>query len=270
MSLTPYYSDAAVQLFHGDCREILPTIERVDHVITDPPYEAESHTLARRVQRGTVSARHWRGRNSELRETALSFAAIDEETRSKAACHFARMSRRWALVFCQAEAAHKWEGLLTENGMTRRRWCVWVKPDGQPQFSGDRPGVGYETIVACHASGRSRWNGGGRLGVFTHAKNVTGSQFSEPHPTTKPERLMEDLVSLFTDPSDLILDPFGGSGTTAVAAKRLGRRCILIEREEKYCEVAAKRLSQGALGLWAPADEVHSQDGLALMPEGPP
>lgn len=69
------------------------------------------------------------------------------------------------------------------------------------------------------------------------------------HPCPKPEPLMSELVSSFTDIGDVILDPFMGSGTTLVAAKRLGRKAIGIEREEKYCEIAVKRLAQEALPL---------------------
>lgn len=243
--MTPYYEDASVELFHADCREVLPHLQGVDHVITDPPYEAEAHTQARRVQRGaergTARAR------SEMRVETLPFGPISDADRITVSGQIAQVVRRWALVFCQAEAAHKWEWALVHGGMSKRRWCVWVKPDGQPQFSGDRPGMGYETIVACHASGASRWNGGGTLGVFVVPKGEGSGP--APHPTTKPERLMRDLVALFTDAGDVILDPFAGSGTTGVAAKRLGRRAILIEKEERYCEVAAKRLEQGALEL---------------------
>ncbi len=64
------------------------------------------------------------------------------------------------------------------------------------------------------------------------------------HPTVKPIALMEYLIKLVTPPNGIILDPFGGSGSTAVAAKRLGFKCILIEKDEKSCEIAAKRCQQ--------------------------
>lgn len=245
--MRPYYEESGIVIYHGDCRDILPQLGPVDHVITDPPYEEEAHTKARRVQRGaergTARAR------SEMRVETLPFPPMSDSDRGLVSREIGRLVKRWALVFCQAEAAHKWESSLLVAGLDKRRWCVWVKPDGQPQFSGDRPGMGYETIVACHTFGKSRWHGGGTLGVFNIAKGEgVGPQ---PHPTTKPERLMEQLVSLFTDPGETILDPFMGSGTTLVAAKRLGRKAIGIELEEKYCEIAAKRLSQGALDLFA-------------------
>lgn len=86
--------------------------------------------------------------------------------------------------------------------------------------------------------------------VFPHAvvyEGLTGCSEATGHPTQKPERLMRQLISL----RDVacVLDPFMGSGTTLVAAKRLGRKAIGIELEEKYCEIAAKRLQQGALPL---------------------
>lgn len=243
--MKPYYADEAVTLYLGDCREILPTLEPVDHVITDPPYEEDAHTKARRVQRG--SERGTARALAEMRVETLPFPPINEATRMLIGLECGRLARRWVAVFCQAEAAHLWEHALLHGGLARRRWCVWTKPDGQPQFTGDRPGVGYETIVVCHAKGKSRWNGGGRLGVFTHVKSVNGGLMPNPHPTTKPEMLLLEMVSLFTDAGETILDPFAGSGTTLAAAKRLGRKAIGVELNEAYCEVAARRLSQGAL-----------------------
>lgn len=245
--MKPYYVDTSVTIYHGDCCEILPTLAPVDHVITDPPYEAEAHSKGRRVKRAgePLDKWAWIDTRGTPRYEVLSFPPMTETLRMCVSVEIARLTRRWALVFCQAEAAHIWQATLTGAGLTGRRWCVWTKPDAQPQFSGDRPGVGYETIVACHTKGRSRWNGGGAVGVFRHVKHDGAGP--SPHPTTKPEPLMAELVALFTDEGDTILDPFMGSGTTLVAAKRLGRKAIGIEMDERYCEAAALRLSQGAL-----------------------
>jgi hypothetical protein len=172
----------------------------------------------------------------------LGFAAItDEEVRaflawSAANCH------RWVIAFSDIEGVWRWVSELRASGLEYVRTCVWDKVDGTPQLTGDRPAVGAEAIVCGHPAGRKRWNGGGKRGVYRHATNG-GARGPKPHPSTKPESLMGELIADFTDPGDLIVDPFGGSCTTAVAAKRLGRRCIVIEQDEHHCESGAKRLS---------------------------
>lgn len=134
----------------------------------------------------------------------------------------------------------KWAEALADGGAAIRRIGVWVKPDAMPQYSGDRPGMGYESLVFAHAPGRSTWNGGGRVGVFIQNKNTPGG--AHEHETQKPLPLMLELVSLFTDPGEVILDPYAGSGTTGVAALRLGRRFIGIERDAKYHAISIDRL----------------------------
>lgn len=98
--------------------------------------------------------------------------------------------------------------------------------------------------VCMHQPGATRWNGGGRRGVFMH--NVGKHPL---HPTQKPTKLIAELITLFSDPGDLILDGFGGVGTTAIQAKRLNRRAIVIEMNERYCEAAARELSQDVMDL---------------------
>jgi site-specific DNA-methyltransferase (adenine-specific) len=240
--VTPYYEQGGIVIYHGDCRDILPQLGPVDHVITDPPYEAEAHSLGRRAFSGKSSAAHPKG---IAEERPLDFAAISDDDRKLAGKLMANVSRGWVLVFCQVEAAMLWRDALKPAKYIRTQ--IWRKPDGAPQFTGDRPGMGYESIVSCWAgNGRTWWHGGGRHGVYEHMTVKAAS-----HQTQKPEQLMCDLVSLFSNAGETILDPFMGSGTTLVAAKRLGRKAIGIESEEKYCEIAARRLSQGALNLFA-------------------
>jgi site-specific DNA-methyltransferase (adenine-specific) len=230
--MKPYYEDEAVTIYHGDCREVLPGLEPVAHVITDPPYEAEAHTQQRRVKRG----------GGVMECEPLSFAPMWGAMRDFTGAQVRRLVKRWILTFCQIEAAPLWRKVYEDQGLVHRRTCIWVKPDGMPQYSGDRPGMGYETLLAMHTAGACRWNGGGRHGVFI--VNKSDGAGASPHPTQKPLPLMTMLVSLFTDEGEIILDPFMGSGTTLRAAKDLGRKAIGIEIEERYCEIAAKRMSQ--------------------------
>ena len=225
-------------LYLADCMDVLPTLQRVDAVITDPPFEAEAHTLQRRKLGVTDGA----GRR-EVVVDALPFAEMDEGVRAGVCEHIARLCSGWALYFCQAEAVSDWREAAERAGQKYKRAMVWVKPDGMPQFSGDRPGMGYESIVAAWCGrGKSRWNGGGRVGVFVCNKNDgTGPA---PHPTTKPTRLMAELVELFSDFGDTVLDPFMGSGTTGVACAQMGRAFIGIEREPKYFDIACRRIEE--------------------------
>jgi site-specific DNA-methyltransferase (adenine-specific) len=235
--MRPFYDEDGITIHLGDCREVLPILGPVDHVITDPPYEAEAHTLQRRVKPG-----------GGVMECELSFAPMWGGLRDFIGLKAGLMVRRWVLTFCQIEAAPLWRAAYeTQGGLVYRRTCIWVKPDGMPQYSGDRPGMGYETILAMHKEGASAWNGGGKHGVFIF--NKADGAGPNPHPTTKPLPLMKELVALFTDSGETILDPFCGSGTTLRAAKDLGRKAIGIEIDEKYCEIAVRRLNQMVLGL---------------------
>ena len=130
------------------------------------------------------------------------------------------------------------------DGLRFVRCGVWIKPDGAPQFTGDRPGTGWEAVAILHAAGgKMRWNGGGHHAVWTHGveRDVPG------HPTPKPLALIRRWVRDFTDTGDLVIDPFAGSGTTLRACKDLGRRCIGVEQNADYCEIAKRRLAQEVL-----------------------
>jgi len=269
--LTPYYEDSAVQLFHGDCRAILPTLAPVDHVITDPPYSEYVHSRSRR---GGSDAPMLDGAGRVVaaasfnRVKEFGFEALTPELRLSIAIMVGHDTRRWVLVFSDTESAHLWSNDLVDAGLEYIRTLFWRKVGGTPQFTGDRPAVACEAITACHRAGRKRWNGGGKHGFYdVPIVRNRGGNDPRVHTTQKPLELMTQLVADFTDPGDLILDPFAGSGTTLVAAKRLGRRAIGIELDERYCASAAQRLAQGALELFP---SVAAVDPVGEMAERDP
>lgn len=223
-----------ITLYLGDCRELLPALE-CDHIITDPPYESFIHKAKSSGRRNIRT-----DGGPELRE--LDFNSIDG-VRQEMANVFAKICGGWSLIFCTPEGIGRWADAINATSAKYKRACVWVKPDAAPQMNGQGPAMGAENFVASWCGGGySRWNAGGKRGVYTF--NTNGSWRSGEHPTEKPLPLMSSLVSDFTQPDDIVLDPFMGSGTTGVAAVKLGRRFIGIELEPKYFDVARRRISE--------------------------
>lgn len=248
-------------LYLGDCLEVMQGLSVVNHVITDPPYEKEAHTMGRRTngKKSNEDGKYHR----EIKFAPLSFAAITEEIRDSAAQAITNLSDGWALTFCQAEAVGDWRDSYESAGAKFKRSMVWIKPDGMPQFNGQMPAMGYESITAAWCgTGHSVWNGGGRHGVFIFPKGEgLGPNL---HETQKPVSLMRELVSLFSNPNETILDPFMGSGTTGVACAKLGRKFIGIELEYKYFDIACRRIEEAykQTDLFIPAPIKHTQEKL--------
>jgi DNA modification methylase len=213
MSLpTPYYSHAGITIYHGDCRDILPFV-KADVVVTDPPYGiAYASGMGGKFLGATVAG----DSDTSLRDDVLNGIP--------------------ALVFGSWKAPRP-------SGV--RQVLTWEK--------GDHVGMGDLSMPWRPNTEEIYVIGRGFIGhrgssVLRH--NAPSPNFTPPserhHPTEKPVTLMRDLVGK-CDPSWIILDPFMGSGTTLVAAKQLGRQAIGIEIEERYCEIAVKRLAQEVL-----------------------
>ena len=220
--MTPYYDDAAVTLYHADCRSLVPLMRGYDHAITDPPYDAQTHAGAR----------------SDLRpDYHVDFAHLDDP----ATVVKMLVPLRWALAFCSTEMLGDYR---RATGKLWVRSGIWDRIDGAPQLTGDRPAQAVEGIAIWHPPGVKRWNGGGKRGIWRHGV-VRGKE--RVHETQKPVSLIRELILDFTDPDETIFDPFAGSGTTGVAAKECGRKAVLVEIDAARCAIAAKRLAEASL-----------------------
>jgi site-specific DNA-methyltransferase (adenine-specific) len=237
-------------IVQGDCREVLPLLEFADCCIMDPPYSRRVHENASTSHRtylpdvGKFSCR-------ERRRIEIGFDHIDPPTRRFIAGWCASAVRRWTLAFSDVESIWLWRISFEAAGLNYRRNCEWDRINGAPQFNGMEPAAGSEAIVCAHRKGARHWNGGGKAGRYSFpiVANRAGQRGSRIHPTQKPLELMTALVRDFTDPNDLIVDPFAGSGTTGLAALRLGRRFIGIERDAVHALTARDRLAAETGGL---------------------
>ena len=232
----------ACTLYEGDCREILPTLGKVDAVLTDPPY-GDIATHANHLSSVAL-------RDGKPAGQALGFDGIAPHQTLELVTQLVEKSSRWVVLTCEWKHAH----LLDHAGFLVRLG-IWRKPDGAPQFTGDRPGTGWEAVAICHKPGKKRWNGGGKHAFWQFSKHG----FTD-HPTEKPLMLLRSWVNDFTDEGEKVLDPFMGSGTTGVACVMMGRRFIGIEKEPKYFDIACKRISearrQSDLFVALPAEQV--------------
>jgi site-specific DNA-methyltransferase (adenine-specific) len=216
-----------VTLYLGDCREILPSLGKVDAVVTDPPYSKTTHDGAR-----------GRGATTGGKHVLVDFAPFSDADFLASMGALVEISNRWVVLTCDPRHAVAAEAA----GLPVVRMGCWTKADPAPQFSGDRPATGWEMVLILHREGRKHWNGGGKPATW-HTKIVKNDGV---HPSQKPLDLVCEFVSLFSDRDETVLDPFMGSGTTGVAAVKLGRKFIGIEIEPKYFDIACRRIANEA------------------------
>jgi len=216
----PYYQDSAVTIYHGDCREILPLLPKVDLVLTDPPYGVGGGS-------GTV------GKSRRTKHDYLTFEDTLEHVireivprfREAMALSDRAITTPGSLALCHYPQPDSFGSMIQPATVGMQKWG---SADSQPIFYyGRDPRVG-KAIGKCS---------------FV----VTGRPEANGHPCPKPLGFWKKLMLRGSLDGEIVLDPFMGSGTTLRAAKDLGRKAIGIDICERYCEIAAKRMSQEVL-----------------------
>jgi site-specific DNA-methyltransferase (adenine-specific) len=232
-AMKPYYEHAGITIYHGDCREILPTLPKCDLLLTDPPYVGLVGGLS--LTNGGVAKRFKDSKTvGDIWGASLDWLDSIAETGINQAIVF-------TTHHAMQETLRRIPGKLCMIG-------TWHKPNTHPGVL-TTPHYSCEFYVGTRVCEGCDWSGirdhiifaqdfGGCISRGERIRNADGSN---AHPTQKPIEVMQFLIP---PKAQIILDPFMGSGTTLVAAKNLGRKAIGIEIEEKYCEIAAKRLSQ--------------------------
>jgi site-specific DNA-methyltransferase (adenine-specific) len=222
----PYYNHANIVIYNADCRDILPLLDPVGLVLTDPPYgvDYDGGTTIREKLEGDKTPSLYAQTLPLIRKIAKDDAAF-----------YIFYADGDAAVLAAVLAA----GLVVRNNL------IWNKHMAQFGALSAQYKQKHEPFLYCHIKGKSpKWRGATNEVTVWDIRRESTNFF---HPTQKPVGLFRKCIENNTEPNDIILDPFMGSGTALVAAKQLGRKAIGIEIEERYCEIAAQRLSQEVL-----------------------
>lgn len=238
--MTPYYRDDSCTIYHGDCLDVIPLMdEAVDAVIMDPPYASGARTEVSKPASGQML----RGQR---------FAKPIENDQMTTA----------GFVWLMREVAQLIKPMLPEGAsvLSFIDWRSWpnlvgalesvnLRVNDQVVWDKDQIGMGHvfrkqHELILAASKGVAKTSDRS-IGTVIRAKRSN----SDDHPSPKPVGLIERLLRATTRPGETVLDPFMGAGATLVAAKLTGRQAIGIEIEERYCEVAAGRLSQEVLAL---------------------
>ena len=235
LQMKPYYDHAGITIYHGDCREVMasfPPCFRVDALVTDPPYGVNLVTKTSDYRQ----SKHFD--NGESLKATRLYQDDEDHVSSliKTAIPAALSIAERGIVFSGVNMLFHyprpaWVGcVFTPNGAGRCSW--WFVCMHPILFYGKDPAL---------------QDGKGSLPNSFRTEQPNREAFD--HPCPKPISWMKWAVERASRQGETIIDPFMGSGTTLRAAKDLGRRAIGIEIEERYCEIAAKRLSQEVLPL---------------------
>ena len=226
----PYYQDDSVTLYHGDNRDILRHLNKVDMIATDPPYgiDFQSARPTEKRKKEKIKGDGLEDYLKMLPQMLASFKSILVDGGCCCCCGGGGGTPSLAYLWIEA-----WKHLTVENV------CVWDKG-----FIGMgwRYRFQWEAVLIDTNGDRKTWNGGeNRSNILRFQKIIPQNG---DHPTPKPESLMSQLILDNSNLGETVLDPYCGSGATLVSAKTHGRKAIGIEIEEKYCEIAVKRLQQ--------------------------
>jgi len=238
----------------GDCIEQLSLLPEasIDLVFADPPYNLQLAGELYRPNNSRVDA------VDDVWDKFSSFGAYDAFTREwLAACRRVLKPNGSLWVIGSYHNIFRVGTILQDLGYWVLNDVIWRKTNPMPNFRGRRFTNAHETMIWASMGPKARYTfnyesmkalnedlqmrSDWLLPICSGAERLKHDG-RKTHPTQKPEALLNRVILASSDPGDVVLDPFMGSGTTAVAAKRLGRTFVGIEREETYAEAARERL----------------------------